>query len=1222
MSVRYGRAIMFAASVLVALVLLPGGLRADQATPAREPLPAPWTVPAEGLPGDMLDGLSTDDPIYVENRLLVGFKAGTSADEKKALHELLGGQVIAEIPHVGVQVLRFRDEDALSVVSAYQARESVAFAEPDYLVSIFGAPDEIQPTVGGAGVRSPGFDDTLGILKIPNDPYYTQQWHHEQIDSARAWDFSLASGVTVAIVDTGVNCGHSDLSGNCVAGYDFVNNDNDPNDDHGHGTHVAGISAALTDNGIGIAATGWAARVMPMKALDRTGNGSHSAIANSIVWAVDHGADVINMSLGGFFTSSTLSQATVYAINRGVTLVAASGNQNTSNPTYPAAYPNVIGVAATTQADRRASFSNYGSYVDVAAPGVAILSTVRDGGYQAWSGTSMASPVVAGVVALLVGQNPSRSPATIETILEQTADDLGDPGYDHMYGWGRINAGRALQDSPGTTTPGPTPTLANTATPTVPRPSATPSGNFVLQVEELINIERAAVGLFPLHTSLQLRSASSRHSLDMGTVGFCGHDGSDGSTAYERMRDAGYLSPYGETVGCGQTTPAVIVRLWMESPPHRAILLCTLCTEMGAGYANVSTPVWHYWTVGFGRNAVGGVPTPTIAHGATATPTFTASPTSTPAPPTPTQVAPDGSTTIDIPPTNNRIGWVVSSQPSINHFSNEEDTYTGTWNGRTYHGAMQFDLSAIPPGAFVNFARLEMTGRSIEFLGRTGTWSTNILRTDIDSTFEFEGYSGIHNAAIESTLPPLLGVASINTNLRNSFHFGESHRATLDSRRAGSGALSIRLDGPTSGELSNLFTWDTGYGADTIYPGPRLIVNYQMSPISPEPSATPTDVPPPSATPTDGPAAPPTATIDPPTATFTAPVPPPPTATEMATLPPPPTASAPGGAVDILPEKEDVGYVRQFESGNHFGESHVYAGYYQGRVYHGGMQFNLAAIPPGAAIRSARLTLNGQSLIYLSSGGNGLWDTVMLGAAIDHGWRSSSYTSLRAAPISSKLVPTLRQADLGVGRENVFELSPTQLREIEFRALTTGKVSFRMDGPSGGLRNVMDWDSGFGPDAGGRTPPKLTIVYGPPGSGEPLPTLPPEDLDKITDLIAEINLVRELYGVAPLIMDGRLDAAAEIHNRDMARNAFFSHIGSDGSTPAERVSRTGFSASIVGELLAANNGLPVVVVDAWMRQGQRDTVIDASYTHVGAHYVFEPGAPYNHYWTVKLASVR
>lgn len=1220
MSHRHNRAIILAALSGFALVFMPGAIRADQAGPVSDGLPGPMIIPGSMPDGEALDGLSSDDPIYVENHLLVGFKPGTTGDEKKALHELLGGQVISEIPHIAVQVLRFRDEDALAMVSAYQAQESVAFAEPDYLVSVFGAPDAVQPTLDGPAARSPGFDDALGLLRTPNDTYYSQQWHHAQIGSATAWDHSLASGVTVAIIDTGVNCNHSDLSGNCVSGYDFVNNDNDPNDDHGHGTHVAGIAAALTDNARGIAATGWAARIMPMKALDRTGNGSHSAIANSIVWATDRGADVINMSLGGPFTSSTLSQATAYAIDRGVTLVAASGNQNSSNPIYPAAYPNVIGVGATTQTDTRASFSNYGTFVDVSAPGVAILSTVRDGGYQAWHGTSMASPIVAGVAALLVGQNPSRSPATIETILEQTAKDLGDPGYDHFYGWGRIDAGRALQHSPGTTTPGPTPTLGPTATPTVPRPSATPSGNFVLQVEELINIERAAVGLSPLHTSLQLRSAADRHSRDMGAFSFCSHDGSDGSTAYERMRDAGYISPYGETIGCGQTSPGMIVETWMNSPPHRAILLCTLCTELGAGYASVSTPIWHYWTVNFGRNAVGGAPTPTIAHGATATPTFTASPTSTPAPPTPTQAAPTGSITIDIPPTNNRIGWVVSSQPTLNHFSNEEDTYTGTWNGRTYHGAMQFDLGAIPLGAQINFARLEMTGRSIEFLGSTGTWSTNILRTDIDPSFEFEGYSGIHNAAIESTLPPLLGVASIGRGVRNTFLFGESHRATLGSRRAGSGVLSLRLDGPTSGSLSNLFTWDTGYGADTLYPGPRLIVNYSTTPTTPEPSATPTDVPPPSATPTDGPMPTPTETGEPPTATFTAPPPPPPTATPTATLPPLPTAAAPGGAVDILPAKEDVGYVRQFESGNHFGESHVYAGYYQGRIYHGGIQFDLSAIPPGAAIRSARLTLSGQSLIYLSSGGNGLWDVSMLGASIDLGWRSSSYTSLRAAPISSKLTPTLRQADLGVGRENVFELADIQLREIEFRAQTTNKVSFRLDGPSGGLRNVMDWDSGFGPDSFGRTPPKLTIVYGPPGSGEPLPTVPPEDEDKIADIIAEINLVRGVYGVPPLVVDGRLEAAAEIHNRDMARNAFFSHIGSDGSTPAERVSRAGYSARVVGQLLAANNGTPVVVVDAWMRQGQRETVIDANYTHAGAHYVFEPGAPYNHYWTIVLTA--
>jgi len=1253
MSSRVGGAILAFAALIALASTAPRSLRAQvggepaqRADPARMSLPAPLTVAsgdelnhpereqaempagADGSPGARSGSAppapmsDVDSPPYVENRLLVGFKPGVDPSARKELHEELGGQVIAEISPLDVQVLRFREEDALAMASAYRSRSEIAFAEPDYLAEVMGWPD---PTAGAPAalpeMPPTGIDGAMGdlrILRTPNDPQYGSQWHHSRIESAGAWDLTLADEVVVAIVDTGVNCSHEDLSGRCVAGYDYINGDSNPNDDHGHGTHVAGISAASTNNSVGVAGVGWNGRIMPMKALDSTGNGPHSAIANSITWAVDHGADVINMSLGGFFTSSTLRRATEYAFDNGVSLIAAAGNQNTSNPTYPAAYANVVGVAATTQSDGRASFSNYGTYVDVSAPGVAILSTVRTGGYQAWSGTSMASPVVAGLAALLVAQDPGRSPTVIETIMEQTAEDLGETGYDQLFGWGRINARRALEHSPVPGTPGPTsPPAAPTDVPTAPPPTATPSGDFVLQVEELINRERAQVGLSPLHTNAQLRSAAARHSRDMGENGFCGHDGSDGSTAYERMSDAGYPSPYGEVVGCGQTSPAMIVQTWMESPPHKAILLCTLCTELGAGYFNTSSPLWHYWTVTFGRRPVGSEPTPTLIGFPTSAPTPTRTATGTAAPPTPTQAVPEGSETIELVPRSDRIGWVVSSQPSINHFVDETHTYTGAWNGRIYHGAAQFDLAPIPVGAYVNFARLEIVGRTTEFMGSSGTWTANLLDDAIDANFGNEGYTGIHSAAIDSVLLPTLGVDNIGEGVRNTFVMDEAQLAVLDARRSGTGHLSVRMDGPTSGDSINIFTWDSGYGSQTLYPGARLVVNYSMEPATAVPTATPSDTPLPTATETPGPSATPTATEIPPTATFTAPPPPPPTETPTATLPPPPTAPAPGGVVEIRPLLEDVGYVRQLDPGNYFGADNIFAGYYGSRVYFGGIQFDLSAVPPGSAIISARLTLTGQSTRYLSSAGNGLWDVKLLEGAVDRGWRSASYTTIRGAGISSVLQPSLRQADLDVGRENVFVLADIQLRELEFRAATTGKVSFRVDGPSGGLRNVMDWDSGFG--SGLRRPPVLQVVYGPPGSGEPLPTALPEDDGRISTVIEEINLVRELHGVAPLAIDGRLAAAAEVHNRDMARNAFFSHVGSDGSTPSERVARVGFAASTVGELLAANNGVPSVVVEAWMTQGQRDAVLDEGYTHIGAHYVFEPGAPYNHYWTVKLA---
>lgn len=1213
-------------------------VRGGDAAPARGAAPAQIDLPPPLVVGPAEDGVERDpataadardgktapsapaqDDIelpheaYVAGRLLVGFRPGVPEEEKALLHEANGAQVIRSLPELDVHVLRFESEDALAMVQVYQDEDEVAFAEPDYIATIAGAPDAGAPVLSEppAG-QAPERDGVLGLLRTPNDPLFSSQWHHQKLEMEAAWDHASGEGVTVAVVDTGVTCSHPDLSAMCVAGYDFVNGDSDPRDDHGHGTHVAGIAAATTNNGVGVAASGWGAKIMPVKALDRTGNGAHSAISAGISWAADNGAEVINLSLGSFFTSNTLQRAIARAIDSGSVVVAAVGNEQTSNPTYPACYPGVIGISATGQTDRRASFSNYGACVDVAAPGVGILSTVPSGGYQAWSGTSMACPVAAGVIALLVGQDPSRSPAQIEQILEESADDIGDPGVDSFFGHGRINARAAAQHSPGTVTPGPT----ETAVSSEPTATATPSGDFVQQLEDLINLERNKYGLPPLHTSTALRQASARHSRDMAENSFCGHDGTDGSTAYDRMRDAGYADPYSEIVLCGAVTPAAAVAGWMNSAPHRAIILCALCTELGGGYFEIQRGARHFWTVDFGRTTNLSA-TPTLALPGPPQATATPGPTQTPPPPTPTQASPTGSETLVIVPDNNRVGWVVSSQPSLNHYDDEE-TYTGVWNGRIYHGAMQFDLDDIPLGATVNWARLELTGRSRDFLGTTGTWSVNLLRDEIDASFPNEGYTGVHNAAIDATLLPLMGVGDLDEARVNVFVFDDTQLTILGDRRAGTQRLTLRLDGPTTGSFSNLFTWDTGYGETTRYPGPKLIVNISDGEQPPLPTRTPTptsaatEPPTPSATPLK-PDTPPPPT---PTATFTAP-PPPPSATPTATIP----APIPGD-LELVPACEDVGYVRQFEAGNRFCTDNnptgsIVAGYYQLRRYNGGVQFDLSAIPPGSTIQAAQLVLSGNDLRYLSESGNGIWDVKLLSAGIDNGWRAVNYDSLRAAPISSALEPDLRQYDFGVGVDNVFSFAPIQLAELQFRLETTKRISFRIDGPTGGLSNVMSWDSGYGP--GTRVAPRLVIRYGPPGSGEPEPTEPPESLDKILELVDAINAVRELHGVAPVRVDPRLAEAAKVHNQDMSRNGFFSHVGSDGSTPSDRVARTGYQASKVGETLAALNSDPETIVNAWYGQGQRDTLLDPDWTELGAHYVHAPWSLYNHYWVAVFA---
>lgn len=288
----------------------------------------------------------------------------------------------------------------------------------------------------------------------PNDPYWSNLWGMSIIKADLAWDIHKGSTSTlVAVVDTGVDYTHDDLSSRYMAlGYDWVNNDNDPKDDHWHGTHVAGTAAAIMDNGIGV--TGVAqVSLMAEKVLNSAGSGTWDDVASGITHAADAGADVINLSLGGTGYSQLVADACQYAWNQGSLIIAAAGNSNTNTPFYPAALDTVIAVAATNRYDTKASYSNWGDWIELSAPGGDgsnsndwILSTYINNGYAWASGTSMATPHVSGLAALVWSYSPTLTNQQLRDHLHNTADDLGNPGKDQYYGYGRINAYRALNE--------------------------------------------------------------------------------------------------------------------------------------------------------------------------------------------------------------------------------------------------------------------------------------------------------------------------------------------------------------------------------------------------------------------------------------------------------------------------------------------------------------------------------------------------------------------------------------------------------------------------------------------------------------------------------------------------------------------------------------------------------------------------------------------------------
>jgi thermitase len=285
-------------------------------------------------------------------------------------------------------------------------------------------------------------------LFAPNDPYWDLQWGPQKIEVDWAWNTTIGNAsVLVAVIDTGIDYTHPDLTANYVPlGYDWANNDADPMDDHGHGTHCAGIIAATLNNSVGIAGLAQV-RIMTEKVLDSTGNGLPDWLASGIIHAVDQGADIISISLGGYGDSELVHDALRYAYSAGVLVIVAAGNNNSNIKPYPAGYEEVVAVAATDQNDGKAYFSNWGDWIELAAPGVDIYSTIP-AGYASWSGTSMACPHVTGVAALVISLYPVKTRDWVRLWLRSTADDLGNPGFDVYYGYGRVNARRAVEQTP------------------------------------------------------------------------------------------------------------------------------------------------------------------------------------------------------------------------------------------------------------------------------------------------------------------------------------------------------------------------------------------------------------------------------------------------------------------------------------------------------------------------------------------------------------------------------------------------------------------------------------------------------------------------------------------------------------------------------------------------------------------------------------------------------
>jgi serine protease len=393
----------------------------------------------------------------------------TAAERREFLDSLPGEPVLNSSwsEQEGLYRLRVHPDAALPLLAQLQHDPAVEFAEPDMQVQLLD-PAAWQQT----------FDSSVqdgGQPVRPDDPLYEFQWHMDQIHVEGAWAKTRGQGVVVAVIDTGVAYEQDVSRGltavrdlgqtRLVSGYDFVSDDDTPLDEHGHGTHVAGTIAQSTNNAYGVAGVAPQSSIMPIRVLDGSGRGNTADIAESIRWAADNGANIINMSLGGPLPSRIMNDAVQYAVARGVTVIAAAGNSSSRLPSYPAAYHGVVSVAST-QFDRTTAFySNYGNTIDIAAPGGntrvdqngdgrpdgVLQETLAHGDitrhdFSLYMGTSMASPHAAGVAALLYSRGVTR-PDRIEAVLENSASREV-PQFDRQrYGAGIIDAASALAQS-------------------------------------------------------------------------------------------------------------------------------------------------------------------------------------------------------------------------------------------------------------------------------------------------------------------------------------------------------------------------------------------------------------------------------------------------------------------------------------------------------------------------------------------------------------------------------------------------------------------------------------------------------------------------------------------------------------------------------------------------------------------------------------------------------
>ncbi len=397
-----------------------------------------------------MDKAAGEARIYAEDHILVKFSPLLTTRNVQSVAKAYGSQASYRIPVVDLYRVQVPEDSSVEeMVEVWNQNSLVEYAKPDYIARVAVTPNDLY-------FREQYALSNTGQV-VPGSPGGTPS---ADIRATTAWEETTGdSSIVIAVIDTGVDLTHPDLVNKMYSsGKDIVNGDDDATDDFWHGTAVAGVAAAETNNGIGIAGVAWNCMILPVKSMNEDGEGSYSDVIEGILWAADNGAHVINLSLGGSFDDPDLEAAVRYAFQRGIVVVASSGNKG-GEVLYPAAYDNyVMAVASTDMDDMHVPESNFGSEIDVAAPGEVIITTApvwdTPPGYPPYvyaSGTSFAAPHVAGMAALILSIKPWMGVEDVMNLIRYTADDVNSseyPGRDDYIGYGRINLDTGLVPIP------------------------------------------------------------------------------------------------------------------------------------------------------------------------------------------------------------------------------------------------------------------------------------------------------------------------------------------------------------------------------------------------------------------------------------------------------------------------------------------------------------------------------------------------------------------------------------------------------------------------------------------------------------------------------------------------------------------------------------------------------------------------------------------------------